>query len=78
MALHESKKSQCVIVTGESGAGKTVITHHLTQFMCKTNPKREDIMKHAANSLKLLDIFGNAETPENPNSSRFVKFLQVF
>lgn len=35
-------------------------------------------MKHASITMKLLDIFGNAETPENPNSSRFVKFLKVF
>lgn len=76
--MHESNKSQCIIVTGESGAGKTVITQHLTQFICNTNSNREEIMKHASITMKLLDIFGNAETPENPNSSRFVKFLKVF
>ncbi|XP_055307272.1 myosin heavy chain 95F-like [Sitodiplosis mosellana] len=76
-ALHGNNKPQCIIVTGESGAGKTVITHHLTQFICNSNPNREYIMKRAATSAKLLAIFGNAETPENSNSSRFIKFLQI-
>lgn len=77
-ALNEFNKSQCVIITGESGSGKTVTTHHFTQFICSTSPNREHIMKHAGITMKILDIFGNAETPENPNSSRFIKFLQVF
>lgn len=76
-ALQRNNKPQCIIVTGESGAGKTVITQHLTQFICYTNPNHEYIMKHADIAAKLLDIFGNAETSENFNSSRFIKFLQV-
>lgn len=77
-ALKEFNRSQCIIVTGESGAGKTVITHRLTQYICHTSSNRENIMVRASNAMKILDIFGNAETPENQNSSRFVKFLQVF
>lgn len=77
-ALIEHNKSQCVIVTGESGSGKTVTTFHLTQYICNTSPNHKIIMKHASATMKVLDIFGNAETPENQNSSRFVKFLEVF
>lgn len=33
--------------------------------------------QHAALRMNLLDIFGNAETPNNRNSSRFVKVVQV-
>lgn len=77
-ASNEHSKPQCVVITGESGSGKTVAAHHLTQFICNTSPNHEYIMQHASNTMKLLDIFGNAETPENRNSSRFIKFLQVF
>lgn len=35
------------------------------------------MMKNAAITMKLLDIFGNAQTPANLNSSRFIKFLKV-
>lgn len=77
-ALKKSNKPQCIIITGESGAGKTVTTQRLTQFLCNNSSNSKRIMERAFNALKILDIFGNAETPENRNSSRFVKFLQVY
>lgn len=60
---------------GESGAGKTVTTHHLTQYLCQNEGH---LTKHATAMLKLLDFFGNAETIDNRDSSRFVKLLKVF
>lgn len=76
-ALKESDKIQCIVVTGQSGSGKTVTTHYLTHFLCDSSPNQKHITDFTVNANKLLDIFGNAETPENSNSSRFVKFLQV-
>lgn len=62
---------------GESGAGKTVTTHNLIQFLCKNCPHEKRIAEQAAAVMKVLNIFGNSETPDNLDSSRFVKFLQV-
>lgn len=70
-ALKERKKPQCIVVTGESGSGKTVTANHLTQFLYK---KEEKLAVHIAT---VLEAFGNCSTPQNDNSSRFVKLLQV-
>lgn len=75
--MHESNKTQSIILTGESGAGKTITAQHLTRFLCNNSQNRDQMMEQANCRMKLLDIFGNAETPENPNSSRFMKFLKV-
>lgn len=58
-----------MIITGESGAGKTVTTQRLIQFLCNTSSKRKHIMEGAFNALRIMDIFRNAETPENRSSS---------
>lgn len=71
-AVKLKKKPQYIIITGESGSGKTVTTNHLTQYLSS-----DDMVDKAARIGKILDLFGNCETPLNYNSSRFVKILQV-
>lgn len=66
---------QCIIVSGVSGAGKTMTTNNLTKHICEESSKK--IFGFATEVTKVLDTFGNAETTENLNSSRFVKFLKV-
>lgn len=73
--LKDTTNSQCIIISGESGAGKTVNTNKLTEYFSKTNSIQTS--EYASKIAKVLDTFGNAETPENDNSSRFVKLLQV-
>ncbi|KAF7215867.1 myosin-IIIb isoform X2 [Nothobranchius furzeri] len=71
-------KDQCIIISGESGAGKTesahLIVQHLT-FLGKANNRtlREKILQ--VNSL--VEAFGNACTAINDNSSRFGKYLEM-
>lgn len=77
-ALKTSDKSQCIIVMGESGSGKTVTTQNLTQFLCESHRDKIRLSEQVTAMMKLLNIFGNAETQDNSDSSRFVKFLQVF
>ncbi|KAL4636181.1 myosin-IIIb isoform X1, partial [Arapaima gigas] len=71
-------KDQCIIISGESGAGKTesahLIVQHLT-FLGKGNNQtlREKILQVNP----LVEAFGNACTAINDNSSRFGKYLEM-
>ncbi|XP_074857658.1 myosin-IIIb [Carettochelys insculpta] len=73
-----SSKDQCIIISGESGAGKTesahLIVQHLT-FLGKANNRalREKILQVNP----LVEAFGNACTAINDNSSRFGKYLEM-
>ncbi|KAJ7345657.1 hypothetical protein JRQ81_001607, partial [Phrynocephalus forsythii] len=71
-------KDQCIIISGESGAGKTesahLIVQHLT-FLGKASNRalREKILQVNP----LVEAFGNACTAINDNSSRFGKYLEM-
>ncbi|KAM3660553.1 myosin-3-like [Ammospiza maritima maritima] len=82
------RENQSILITGESGAGKTVNTKRVIQYYATiaasgdTATKKEPPMK---GSLKdqilsanpLLEAFGNAKTVRNDNSSRFGKFIRI-
>uniref|UniRef100_Q1EG27-2 Isoform 2 of Myosin-IIIb n=1 Tax=Mus musculus TaxID=10090 RepID=Q1EG27-2 len=71
-------KDQCIVISGESGSGKTesahLIVQHLT-FLGKADNQtlRQKILQ--VNSL--VEAFGNARTAINDNSSRFGKYLEM-
>ena len=71
-------KNQAILVTGESGAGKTetvkILMGHLAYIAGKANDKTVDKLLKAN---PLLESFGNAKTGRNDNSSRFGKFSQM-
>lgn len=69
------KNPQSIVITGESGSGKTETTKHLLKFLCGS--VSEDYADHMINANVLLEAFGNASTPSNANSSRFIKTAQV-
>ncbi|XP_057894810.1 myosin-3-like [Melospiza georgiana] len=83
------RENQSILITGESGAGKTVNTKRVIQYYATiaasgdTATKKEPPMKKG--SLKdqilsanpLLEAFGNAKTVRNDNSSRFGKFIRI-
>uniref|UniRef100_A0A8C5WX93 Myosin IXA n=1 Tax=Laticauda laticaudata TaxID=8630 RepID=A0A8C5WX93_LATLA len=73
------RKNQCIVISGESGSGKTQSTnfliHHLTALSQKGFASGvEQIILGAG---PVLEAFGNAKTAHNNNSSRFGKFIQV-
>ncbi len=75
------KENQCVIISGESGAGKTEAAKRLMQYIANvsggsdTGIQRVKDMVLATNPL--LESFGNAKTLRNNNSSRFGKYLEL-
>lgn len=75
--IRTSERSQTIVVTGISGAGKTETTKYLMEYLCNNTEPIEMIRKNVLKSSTILEIFGNAKTCENPNSSRFCKFIEV-
>ncbi|XP_034567844.1 myosin-1B-like [Notolabrus celidotus] len=82
------RENQSILITGESGAGKTVNTKRVIQYFA-TIAVSPDKKKEANGKMKgtledqiiqanpLLEAFGNAKTMRNDNSSRFGKFIRI-
>lgn len=73
-------KCQTVLISGESGAGKTVTTKHVMKFLAIAGAgdgEVTEVEKQVLESNPLLEAFGNARTLRNDNSSRFGKFIEL-
>jgi myosin-1 len=78
--LLQNLVNQTVIISGESGAGKTVSTKIIMDYISKVSTGSSEvdhIKTKLLSSNPLLEAFGNAKTLRNDNSSRFGKYMEI-
>ncbi|OON22767.1 hypothetical protein X801_01332 [Opisthorchis viverrini] len=80
-AVH-GDNDQVVVISGESGSGKTEAFKRITRYLAAASESRgtalSSIAKRVLESTPLLESFGNATTLRNDNSSRFGKYVEIF
>ncbi|KAF7295245.1 Myosin 5 [Mycena indigotica] len=90
-AMRRDGEGQTIIVSGESGAGKTESAKFIMRYLASVNPPDSNAKAKAKFSLDdsseierqilatnpILEAFGNAKTTRNDNSSRFGKYIQI-
>merc|ERR1712127_299840 len=80
----QNSKNQAMLITGESGAGKTENTKKVITYlaMVATSSGKKDVKKVSLEDQivatnPILESYGNAKTSRNDNSSRFGKFIRI-
>ncbi|XP_036821830.1 unconventional myosin-IXb isoform X3 [Oncorhynchus mykiss] len=75
----KQQENQCVVISGESGSGKTQSTNFLIHCLTALSQKgySSGVKRTILGAGPVLEAFGNAKTAQNNNSSRFGKFIRV-
>ena len=78
--MREECRDQCILISGESGSGKTEASKKILHFLAAAshhNPTLESVKDKLLLSNPVLEAFGNAKTNRNDNSSRFGKYMDI-
>ncbi|CCJ31284.1 unnamed protein product [Pneumocystis jirovecii] len=84
--------NQTIVVSGESGAGKTVSAKYIMRYFATVEDPRKPLKRRSSENFKsgmseteerilatnpVIEAFGNAKTIRNDNSSRFGKYIEI-
>ena len=81
--MKTNAKDQAMLITGESGAGKTENTKKVISYLAtvaasgKKSGKKVSLEDQIVATNPILESYGNAKTSRNDNSSRFGKFIRI-
>eukprot|EP00073_Rattus_norvegicus_P047986 XP_017450197.1 PREDICTED: unconventional myosin-Ia isoform X2 [Rattus norvegicus] len=79
-SLKDRDRDQCILITGESGAGKTEASKLVMSYVaavCGKGEQVNSVKEQLLQSNPVLEAFGNAKTIRNDNSSRFGKYMDI-
>ncbi|XP_066225554.1 unconventional myosin-Ia [Saccopteryx leptura] len=79
-SLRVRDQDQCILITGESGAGKTEASKLVMSYVaavCGKGEQVNSVKEQLLQSNPVLEAFGNAKTIRNNNSSRFGKYMDI-
>ncbi|KAI4459898.1 myosin [Holotrichia oblita] len=78
--LNDRNEDQCIIITGESGSGKTEAARIILQFLVLVSGNNSEVKltkDRLVQANTLLEAFGNAKTLRNDNASRFSRVTSL-
>ncbi|XP_015082010.1 myosin-2-like isoform X3 [Solanum pennellii] len=75
--MMEDEISQSIIISGESGSGKTETAKYAMEYLAMLGGGSNGIEKEVLQTSYILEAFGNAKTSRNNNSSRFGKLVEI-